>query len=103
MTGAEPEGRYELDAEWTCPAGGATGRRQGVEEDEITAPPAGGTVVAAIDVSTINFGLFDEECAGPTPPATLPATLVLYRSGVARGGGDSRERAATLAVEVARV
>ena len=103
VTGAEPEGRYELDAEWTCPVGGVAGRRQGVEDDEITAPPAGGVVVAPIDVSTISFGLFDEECAGATPPATLPATLVLFRSGFAKGGGNSRERVATVAVEVSRV
>ena len=29
VTGAEPAGAYEVDAEWTCPATGATGRRQG--------------------------------------------------------------------------
>ena len=104
VTGAEPEGRYELDAEWTCPVGGVAERRQGVEEDEIVGPPVGGVAVAAIDVSTVSFGLFDEECAGATPPATLPATLVLYRSGVGRGrAADSRERVATLTVEVARV
>jgi hypothetical protein len=103
VTGAEPEGRYELDAEWACPAGG-TGRRQGVNEDEIVGPAGGVVVVAGIDASTINFGLFDEECAGAAPPATLPATLVLYRGGVGRGrAADSRERVATVTVEVARV
>ena len=102
VSGAEPSGRYELDAEWTCPLGG-TGRRQGVEQDEITAP-LGGTITAALDASTVNFGLFDEACAGAAPPDSLPATLVLYRDGVGKGSAsDSRERVATVAVQVARV
>ena len=102
VTGAEASGRYELDAEWTCPLG-ANGRRQGIEEDEITAP-LGGTITAALDASTVNFGLFDEACAGPAPPEALPATLVLVRVGVGRGSAsESRERVAAVPVQVARV
>jgi hypothetical protein len=101
VTGAEPAGDYEVDAEWTCPASGAKDRRQGVTADPLGAP-AGGTVSGALDASGVNLGLFDEACAGPAPPGTLPATLVLYRLGFARGGAQARERVATTAVQVAR-
>lgn len=101
VTGAEPAGAYEVDAEWTCPATGATGRRQGLETDPLGAP-AGGTVTGTLDASGVTFGLFDESCAGPAPPVALPATLVLYRLGFARGGASARERVATAAVTVAR-
>ena len=88
VTGAEPAGEYEVDAEWTCPATGATGRRQGLEPTTRWARPPGGTLTGVLDASGVNFGLFDEACAGPAPPEALPATLVLYRFGVGRGGGD---------------
>ena len=101
VTGAEPAGEYEVDAEWTCPATGATGRRQGLADDPLGAP-AGGTLTGVLDASGVNFGLFDEACAGPAPPEALPATLVLYRLGLGRGGATTRERVATAAVSVAR-
>lgn len=101
VTGAEPSGRYEVDAEWTCPVGGAKDRRQGVTADPL-GTAAGGTLTGALDASGVTFGLFDEACAGPAPPEALPATLVLYRLGVARGGAGARERVATAAVQVAR-
>jgi hypothetical protein len=101
VTGAEPAGQYEVDAEWTCPATGAKGRRQGLNDDPLGAP-AGGTLTGPLDASGVTFGLFDEECAGPAPPEALPATLVLYRLGFARGGASARERVATAAVTVAR-
>ncbi len=101
VTGAEPSGSYEVDAEWTCPASGAKDRREGVTEDPLGAP-AGGTLTGALDASGVNFGLFDEACAGPAPPEALPATLVLYRFGFTRGGASARERVATAAVMVGR-
>lgn len=101
VAGAEPSGQYEVDAEWTCPASGAKDRRQGVTADPL-GTPAGGTLTGALDASGVNFGLFDEACAGSAPPETLPATLVLYRLGFRSGGASARERLATAAVAVAR-
>jgi hypothetical protein len=101
VTGAEPAGRYEVDAEWTCPATGARGRREGLDDDPLGAP-AGGTLTGALDASGVNLGLFDEGCAGPAPPEALPATLVLHRLGLTRGGASARERVATAEVTVAR-
>jgi hypothetical protein len=101
VTGAEPSGQYEVDGEWTCPASGAEGRSEGVTPDPL-GTPAGGTLTGALDASGVNFGLFDEACAGAAPPATLPATLVLYRLGVRSGGASARERVATAPVSVAR-
>ena len=101
VTGAEPAGSYEVDAEWTCPATGAKGRREGLNDDPL-GTPAGGTLTGPLDASGVNFGLFDEECAGPAPPDVLPAALVLYRLGFARGGASARERVATAPVTVAR-
>lgn len=101
VTGAEPAGAYEVDAEWTCPATGARDRREGVAEDPL-GTPAGGTLTGALDGSGVSFGLFDEACAGTTPPEALPATLVLFRLGFGGGGARQRERVATAAVMVAR-
>jgi hypothetical protein len=66
-------------------------RRDGLTEDPLGAP-AGGTLTGRLDASGADFGLFDEACAGPAPPAALPATLVLYRLGLGRGGASTRER-----------
>ena len=102
VNGAEPAGQYEVDAEWTCPATGAKGRVQSLQDDPI-GTPAGGSLSGALDTSSVTYALFDEACAGGSPPATLPATLVLLRFGESRGGSTTRERVATLPVTVSRI
>ena len=97
VSGAEPSGRYELDAEWTCPARRRPAAARASSRTRSRRRWAGRSP-RAVDASTVNFGLFDEACAGATPPDSLPATLVLYRVGEGRGSASSsRERVATVA------
>jgi hypothetical protein len=100
ITGLEPQGGYVVAAAWSCPAG-PRGSEDPATVDDLPIA-TGAPVTAVLDVQQIEGGLFSFECAGDTPPATLPATLTLYRFGRRPGGRDVREKVATLDVTVAR-